>query len=159
MSGKLKASFESSVDSENIFIFCTSQKLCSSLAAEFESEICVEINSPQIIISKLSSAVARRKIVKPNKLFHSTIHYYKEKDAPGIKWAFPDQIALQKLQVYQGQGEYRFMFSLKNALEFNRTEQKLHLAEPMKSQRITPYPEHKLKVGNISRWCRIHEFT
>jgi hypothetical protein len=156
---KLNLAFESNVDSENIFIFCTSQKLSPELATEFNSDVCVEFLRPEKIIAGLSSAIARRKKVKPNKLFHGEIAYYKEDAPPGITWAFPDRIAMRKLSCFQAQEEYRFMFSTNGALEFNRTEQKLKAGVPEISIRNEPYPVHKLKIGNIKKWCSIHEFT
>jgi len=151
--------FESEVDSENIFIFCTSNKLSRELAQEFKSDICVEFVNAAPIISNLRSAVSLRKKIKPNRLFHDEVKYYSEEEAPGIKWAFPNQIAMRKLNRFSNQEEYRFMFSLNNALEYNKTTQKIRIGEKTKVQRIEPYPEHILKVGNIKKCCKIHDFT
>ena len=159
ITSKSKVSFESAVDAENIFIFCTSLKLCPELAAEFKSDICVEIMRPEKIASGLHSAIARRKKVNPNRLFHGEVKYYKEDEAPGITWAFPDRISMRKLCYFQGQEEYRYMFSLNGALGFNETEQKLRVRDLEQNERNSPYSEHKLKIGNISKWCTVHEFT
>lgn len=141
--------FISKVDSENIFIFCTSMTLSHDLAKEFKSDICIEFLKPANVISKLHSAVSRRKRIKPNKLFHSKVEYYGEEEAPGIRWAFPNEIAMRKLNAFTAQEEYRFMFSLNGALDFGKTSQELKIGENHKSQRDNPYPEHVLKIGNI----------
>ncbi len=151
--------FESKVDAENIFVFCASTKLCPELAAEFKSNLCVEFKSPAQIISKLRSAVSRRKQIKPNKLFHDKVKYYSEEEAPGIKWAFPDKITMRKLDVFSRQEEYRFAFSFNNALEFEKTTQDLRIGNKEKVQRFNFYPEHILKIGNIKKWCKIYKFT
>ena len=69
-------------------------------AKEFNADICIEILRPELIASKLHSAVSRRKRIKPNNLFHSKVKNYSEEEAPGIKWAFPDKIAMRKLHVF-----------------------------------------------------------
>lgn len=150
---------ESKVDAENVFVFCTSKRLSSELAKEFNADICIEILRPELIVSKLHSAVSRRKRIKPNKLFHSKVKYYSEEKAPGIKWAFPDKIAMRKLHVFSKQEEYRFMFSMNGALNFEKTTQEIHINEQEIIQRFSPYPEHVLKIGNIKKWCKIHEFS
>lgn len=52
---------ESKVDAENIFVFCTSNKLSPDLAKEFNADVCIEILRPDLFTSKLHSAVSRRK--------------------------------------------------------------------------------------------------
>lgn len=151
--------FESEVDSENIFIFCVSNKLSRELAQEFKADVCVEFTNAAHIISKLRSAVSIRKKIKPNRLFHGEVKYYSEEEAPGIKWAFPNQIAMRKLNWFSSQEEYRFMFSLNSALEFNKTAQRIRIGEKTKAKRTEPYPEHILKIGNIKKWCMVHYFT
>ncbi len=151
--------FESEVDAENIFVFCVSTKLCPELAIEFKSDVCIELQRPAQIFSKLRNAVSRRKRIKPNKLFHGEVKYYDEEEAPGINWASPDKIAMRKLTTFSKQEEYRFLFSIENALEFEKTTQKLRAGKKERAQRINPYPEHILKIGNIRKWCKVHEFT
>lgn len=151
--------FESKVDAENVFVFCASKKLCWDLGKEFKSDVCVELTNLEQIIIKLQSAVRKNKKIKPNKLFHQGVEYYSEEDAPGIKWAFPEEIAMRKLSDFADQEEYRFAFSLNGALEFSRTSQELRIGKKLKVQRSAPYPEFVLKIGNIAKWCKIHELT
>ena len=151
--------FVSKVDAENVFVFCTSKKLCPELAREFKSDICVEFLNSDKIISELHNAISRIKQIKPNKLFCGKVEYYSEEEAPGINWAFPDKIAMRKLSSFSGQEEYRFVFSFNGALDFEKTTQELRIIEKKKAQRLDPYPEFVLKVGNIKKWCKIHEFT
>lgn len=51
------------------------------------------------------------------------------------------------------------MFSMNGALGFEKTTQEIHINEKEKTQRFSPYLEHLLKIGNIRKWCKIHEFT
>jgi len=151
--------FKSKVDTDNIFIFSTSSKLCPELAKEFKSDVCIEFTNAGQIISKLSYAIKRRKSVKPNKLLHGHVNYYKEDSPPGIDWAFPDKISNSKLDYFSQQEEYRFQFSLLDALAFGNTTQEIQMGIEPKRHRKNEYPELTLKIGNIKKWCKVHEFT
>lgn len=151
--------FNSKVDAENIFIFSTSKILSKELAYEFKAECCIEILDSTKIISGLSRTILRRRHIKPNRLFHGDIQYYKESQAPGIDWAFPNRIVTRKLEAFLPQQEYRFYFSIKNALGFGRTQQQIEMTPSQKVKRNTPHPEKCLKIGNIEKWCKVHEFT
>lgn len=157
--GKENWTFKSKVDAEKIFIFSTSKILSRELADEFEAECCIEILDSSKIISGLRSAILRRRHVKPNRLFHDDVEYYEESQEPKIDWAFPDKIVTRKLDVFLPQQEYRFYFSINNALELGRTQQEIEMKSSEKPKRTTPYPEKRLKIGNIEKWCFVHEFT
>ena len=150
--------YKASVDSESIFIFSTSTILCADLAKEFKSDVCIEFTDIGKIINGIHKAVERRRSIKPNKLMHSEINYYHESDPPGIVWAFPDKITFRKLDCFTRQKEYRFAFSKLNALGFNNTKHEIDMAPPIKVNRVIPYPEHSLKIGNIRKYCVVHEF-
>jgi len=151
--------FKSKVDAENIFIFSTSSKLSSELAKEFKSDVCIEFTNVGQIISKLSNAVKRRKSIKPNKLYHGHVNYYSGDNPPGIDWAFPKRISNRKLGYFSQQEEYRFQFSLLDALVFGNTTQEVQMGVESKIYRKMEHPGMTLKIGNIKKWCKVHEFT
>lgn len=151
--------FKSMVDAENIFIFSTSTKLSAELAKEFKSDVCIEFTDMGKIINGIRKAVERRKSIKPNKLMVCDINYYHESDSPGINWAFPEKITFRKLECFARQNEYRFAFSKLNALKFGNTKQEIEMATTNKVERVHPYPEYLLKIGNIRKYCVVHEFT
>ncbi len=150
---------KSMVDADKIFVFSTSQKLSKDLALEFNSDVCIEFSDAGYVISKLRAAVARRKSIKPNKLFHDTVTYYSEEDTPGINWAFPNKIAMRKLSHFSKQEEYRFAFSHCNALSFGETQQEIQMHEQVNAPRTTAYPEVALKIGKLRKRCIVHDFT
>lgn len=159
ISSKEKWIFKSKVDAENIFIFSTSSKLCPDLAKQFNSDVCIEFTNAGQIISKLSNAVKRRKSIKPNKLHHGHVKYYKEDNVPGTDWAFPIRISNSKLDYFSQQEEYRFQFSLLGALAFGNTTQEIQMGTDSIQYPKTEHHEMTLKIGNIKKWCDVHEFT
>lgn len=151
--------YKSMVDSENIFIFSTSTELSAELAKEFKSNVCIEFIDIGKIINGIRKAVERRRSIKPNTLIVGDINYYHESDPPGTIWAFPEKITFRKLECFSPQNEFRFAFSKLNALNFGNTKHEIDMAEPKKVKRVQPYPEYLLKIGNISKYCVVHEFT
>jgi len=152
-------SFKSYAKSDEIFIFSTSKVLSKSLADEFKTDVCVEFHNFGQVLGKLNTAVRMRKKIKPNKLFSLDVEYYKESEAPGISWAFPEKISSRKLEHFSEQQEHRLMFSVNNALEFGNTKQELQLGNKQHSSVNTEHGEQTLKIGNIKKWCTIHEFA
>ena len=147
------------VDAENIFIFSTSTRLSGELAQEFNCDVCIEFTDIGKIINGIRKAVQRRKSIKPNELIVGDINYYHDSDAPGINWAFPEKITFRKLECFARQNEYRFAFSKLNALKYGNTKQEIEMASSNKKERIDPYPEYLLKIGNVRKYCVVHEFT
>ena len=151
--------FKASAKSEEIFIFSTSKILSKSLADEFKSDVCVEFHNFGQVRGKLNTAIRMRKKVKPNKLLSLDVEYYKESEAPGISWAFPEKISSRKLEYFSKQQEHRLMFSVNNALDFGNTTQELQLGNDQNNKQNKNHSEQILKVGNIKKWCTIHEFA
>lgn len=150
--------FKSNVDAENIFIFSTSTLLSEDLARDFESDICIEFEDIGRLMAGLKSAIYRRKSVKPNMLYHGPVKYYAESEGPGIDWSFPERISNSKLRCFEYQSEYRFMFSLNNALSFGNTSHEIQISEMEKEKAKKEYPSKVLKIGSLRSCCKIHEF-
>jgi len=160
--------FKSKVDSEKIFIFSLSKKLCSDLAREFGADACIEFEKPALVISKLITAVHIRKSIKPNRLFHGEVKYYTEQEGPNIDWALPSTIAMRKLACFSRQEEYRFVFSHDNFLKIGKTNQEVEIPSSKREVEIPSsnskperenYPEVSLKIGNIKKYCQVHKFS
>src|SRR5580704_5883424 len=58
------------------------------------------------------------------------VKYYSKSDEMGIRWAFPNQIAFSKIEGYGWQDEYRFAFSLSDALAYGKTAQQIQIPAP-----------------------------
>lgn len=150
---KLPFTFLSKVNSEKIFIFSLSKKLCPDLACEFGADVCIEFEKPEVIISMLNNAA------KPNELFHEEVKYYTVQEEPEINWALPRSIAMRKLACFSRQEEYRFIFSQDNSLEIGKTTQEIEMANSKRRPKRESYPQELLQIGNIEKYCKVHRFT
>jgi len=150
--------FKSKVDTDKIFIFSLSKKLCPELAREFGADVCIEFEKPVNVISKLVNAVHIRRSIKPNTLFQGEVKYYTEQEGPNIDWALPSTIAMKKLACFSRQEEYRFMFSQDNSLKIGKTKQEVEITSSKSKHMRENYPEVSFKIGNIMKYCQVHKF-
>jgi len=154
-----EAAFKSHINTDDIFIFCVSNKLSDELAADFKSNVCVEITNIAKFITGIRGALSIRPSIKDKQLIFGEITYYSSNIPPIIDWALPEKIVLSKLDYYQNQSEYRFAFAINNAWHMSNTKQTISFGCNQSNQIRGNYPEKKLKIGNISKFCKIHRFN
>ncbi|PHV38586.1 hypothetical protein [Janthinobacterium sp. BJB304] len=154
----MQGSFESRVQSDDIFVFCLSTVLSTDLANDFKTTACIEIHNPSYLIGRIRSALERRPSVKNKKLLHDTVQYYGPEQEVGVAWALPDRIAMSKTRDYEWQSEYRLAFSIKNAFEIGTTQHAFVLPNREWEKLPSSYPEMLLKVGDLRRCCKVWEF-
>lgn len=153
-----EATFKSHISTDDIFIFCTSNKLSNELATNFKSNVCVEITNIAKFISGIRGALSIRPSIKDKQLIFGEVNYYSINNPPIIDWALPEKIALSKLDCYRNQSEYRFAFAINNAWHMSNTKQAIDFGGNRVNKIRDKYPEKKLKIGNISKFCKIHRF-
>lgn len=154
----LPHSFESSVNEDDIFVFCLSAVLSQELATQFKTSVCVEIRNPALYISKIRDALLRRPSIKNKMLVHGPVKYYEPHEPPIVDWALPERIAMSKLERFRPQQEYRIAFCINGAFEVENTRLRLVAPGTPRPKRVIAYPERQFKLGNISKICRVHRF-
>lgn len=154
-----EASFQSSVNHDDIFVFCTSTILSNSLAIEFKSNICVEITNISKFLSGIRASLAIRSSIKDKMLFFGDVNYYKKQNPPLGDWALPEKIAMSKLDFFQEQREFRFTFAINNAFLVYNASQTIQFGNKMRSTIQRSYPEKLLKIGNITNICKVHRMN
>jgi hypothetical protein len=148
----LPMAFESSVKANEIFVYCVSQTLSSSIAREFKAVACVEITK----IAKFCRRI-RKALPSAATFQNRRVDYYAQTQGGDPRWALPDRIATSKLDHWASQDEYRLVFSLTDALGFEKVE--LRLVD----RRIRPAPKseehigHLLVVGSLRDICILHD--
>jgi hypothetical protein len=91
------------------------------------------------------------------------VSYYSKNDEIGIRWAFPDRIAFEKIGSFSWQDEYRLAFSTTDALEFEKTSQQIQIpasgsAGLPKPSTIAEPREYNVTTRSLRDICRIHVF-
>jgi hypothetical protein len=145
--------FESEANEKEIFVFCASRTLSDELSRRFEAAVCVEIKN----ISSFCARIQRR-LPAAAKFYSGPVEYYDQGEGPGARWALPDRIARSKSPSYQWQDEYRFVFSLTDALNFENAAYRLVKGSNPKhgDQKSAEHPQHLVKVRTLRDICQLH---
>ena len=150
--------FESTAQEDDIFVSCLSTTRSQALVDKFGTDTCVEIAEPSKLLALIRNALARRPSVKNKHLEYGPVKYYAPHDPPIVDWALPERIALSKPSTFSWQGEYRIAFAVNGAFKVENIRVKLVPLGERHRHRSTNHPERLLKLGSMSKLCKIHRF-
>lgn len=154
--------FESAAKQEEIFIFCVSRSLTDELRERFKAVACVEILNIGAFCDRIEMALLPSKATFPGrpgrKRIGQRVEYYQETEAGNPRWALPDMIATSKLDNYAWQDEFRLVFSLTDALEFENVAMCLKQGNARKPRNPAEHHCYPLSAGSLHDICRLHEF-
>lgn len=150
--------FESSAREDEIFVCCMSTECSTMLASRFKVQACVEIFDLPRFFFHLRAALVKFPQIEENQLVYDKVKYYELHEPPIVDWALPEKIALRKPKTFGWQREYRFAFPIGTVFKVENVNVKL---VPLGTQRpltSCSHPEILLKLGDLSKLCRIHNF-
>lgn len=150
-------SFGSGVKTEEIFILCASNSLTDELRVRFEAKACIQILRIASLYSRIQNELPKTATFRAER-----VKYYSPANELGAKWAFPDMIAFSKADGYSWQDEFRFVFSLTDALKYGSTAQQVTIpnqppgtAIPRPAPVPRDYPMNVKALGDI---CKLHKY-
>jgi hypothetical protein len=144
---------------DEVFVFCLSQSFNPELWREFNATTCVEVLDIPAFCSRIEAAMPPGATF-PGKPGHTRIghkvEYVRAADTLGTRWALPDKIATAKAIRYARQREFRLVFSLTNALDFEEVDLNLvqngaSLALPAQNKEIAHV---QIAAGSLRDICR-----
>jgi len=142
----------SAVKQDEIFAFCMSTS-SDALVARQLGNVFVEILDGPEFVRRVRAALP------PNATFFSrAVKYYDASNPPEARWAVPEFIstAKQRSPTYVSQAEYRLVFSLTDALEFEKVVLSITTEQAEPTPRRNSYPNYMIKVGDLADICRLH---
>jgi hypothetical protein len=144
--------FESKTKFEEIFIFCASKSHSDERNKRFSAVAFVEVLDIKSLCKRVESALP------PEAKFRAKrVEYYRETENITPRWALPEMIATSKLSAYAWQDEYRLLFSLTGALEFENVDLRLVPEGAGGDQVRARHLEYPVKAGNLRDICCLHE--
>jgi hypothetical protein len=147
---------ESTAKEDDIFVYCMSQILSAELAERFKAEVVVEITNPAKFLNLVRSALSLRKRFRVNQLIHESVKYYEWNEPPIVDWALPERITMRKPKMFEWQREYRLAVPIGDAFDVENVNVNL---VPINHSRISEaklYPKQLIRLGNLSKICRVH---
>ena len=148
----LQMAFESSVKAKEIFVYCVSRTLSRELAEEFGAVACVEITNIARLCNRVEAALPSTAAFKARR-----VEYYSPADLVGARWALPDDIATSKLDGFRRQDEFRIIFSLTDALGFEKVDCRLIDRKNRPAPKPDEHVTHSLKVESLRDICMLHD--
>jgi hypothetical protein len=146
-------SFEAAAKADEIFVLCTSTAFTDELWSKFEAAACVEITRIKAFCDRFKAALP-----SDAKSVGRRVDYYSAANPPRELWALPDLIATSKFDTYRWQYEYRFVFSLTDALDFEKVSVQLAQGETERFRRTEAHPFKDLNLGSLGDICRLREW-
>lgn len=152
--------FQSAAKQSEIFVFCLSRSFNREIAQNFEASVCIEIVRKAVFCQRVTSALP------PNAAFpgaagHTRIgndvEYYDATEGGSPRWALPDQIALSKLKTYAWQNEFRLVFTLTDAFNFENVNTRLVSDRNEASRNINEHQNYVVETQSLRDICRLHE--
>jgi hypothetical protein len=154
--------FESAAKQSEIFVFCASRSFTEEMLERFQAIACVEILDIPRFCESVAAALpasatfpgrpSRRRI-------GNRVEYYRETEGGSPRWALPDLIATSKLESYAWQDEFRLVFSLTGALDFENVALSLTQGNSPAPRNPNEHHTYPVKAGSLLGFCRMHEFT
>lgn len=144
---------ESRAKQAEIFVLCASRCSSEELRDRFSAVVCVEILKIAAFCRRIQQALPQNAT-----FFAGKVIYYNPSQGPEERWALPDLIARSKFKSYEWQCEYRFLFSLTDALEFENATYRLIRGDLKEAPKPEEHLNFPVQTKNLRDICRIREF-
>jgi hypothetical protein len=141
------------VKQDEIFAFCMSTSSDAVVSKQLGKTLVEILDGPEFVRR------ARAALPENATFFSRAVEYYEASNPPEARWAVPEFIstAKQSSPTYVSQAEYRLVFSLTDALEFERVALSITTGQAQSTSRKTPYPHYVIKAGDLTDICRLHD--
>lgn len=151
--------FEATSKQEEIFVFCTSRSLNDDMSQRLDAVACVEILDIPPFCARVEAALPEGATFpgRPGRTrIGRRVEYYRETDSCSPRWALPDLIATSKSAGYAWQDEFRLVFSLTDALGFEKVGLRI-LKDCTAKEPATEHQRHLVKIrAGLRDICRLH---
>jgi hypothetical protein len=153
--------FESRVKQNEIFVFCMSRSLTDELRKRFGAVVCIEIMEVGVFCSRIEAAMPPAARFPPQAgrrpaRIGRRVEYYREAENGNPRWALPDRIATSKLDSYAWKNEFRLVFSLTDALEFEKVDTRVvHQSNPREPPKPDEHYSYLVNAQSLCDICRV----
>lgn len=148
--------FESSVNEDDIFVYCLGTELSAAIGAKFKANVCVEIVKPERLLARLRSALKLRPQFRQSSIVHGPVTYYAPESPPLGDWAIPDRIAFRKSIEFEWQREFRMAIPKGDAFSVYNVRTNLVGLGTSRPPRKAHHPSLTFKLGSLRSICRSH---
>ncbi|PIC01708.1 hypothetical protein [Caulobacter sp. X] len=149
--------FRSSVNAEDVFVYCLSSERSEALAEKFRSPFCVEIRDAGALFAKIKGSVKLRSKLDSRNVYRGAVEYRALSALPGGDWALPEKVAFIKPPDWSWQAEYRIVIGRKGTFRAENVSLALEIGPGESSVAMQREPL-VLNVGSLSPIAQLHRF-
>lgn len=149
------ASFNSSVQQNDIFVFCASNQLSADMAKQFGC-FCVEVD-PDCVIRRLKQRAHPSSQFDYDQIISGNVDYRARDKEPGVDWALPEKLVLIKPESFAGQEEFRIAVGKRNSFAVENVGLTIQIGPTATS--VAPMQTHIIaNVGKLADAVKLHQF-
>ncbi len=132
--------------------FAQALTLSADLVKEFNAVKCIEVRDVKTFCARMRFSLPSTATFRAR-----PVEYYSPAQACNPRWALPDHIAASKLDRWAAQDEYRFIFSLSDALGFEKVSLRLAARRERPAPRPDEHARRLLSAGSLRDICVLHD--
>lgn len=149
-------SFNSSVNQNDIFVYCASNQLSADLAEKFGS-FCVEIPDPEVLAQRLRMRAHPTSQFDYEQLVCGKVDYRERTKEPGADWALPERLVLIKPPEFAWQDEFRIAVGKRETMNVENVGLTIQTGPPVPLFESVPGPIF-LRIGKLADLAILHRF-
>ncbi len=149
-------SFNSSVNQNDIFVYCASSRLSADLAAKFGS-FCVEIPDPELLVRRLEKRAHHTSQFDYKQVVCGQVDYREHSREPGADWALPERLILIKPKEFAWQDEFRIAVGKRETMNVENVGLTIQVGPTAPIFEPVPAPIF-LRIGKLGDLVTLHRF-
>jgi len=150
-------SFNSSVNQNDIFVYCASNQLSADLAESF-GPFCVEIPDPDVLVRRLKMRAQRGSQLDYEQIVSGKVDYREHSRKPGADWALPERLVLIKPESFLWQDEFRIAVGKRGTMNVENVGLTIHTGPTAPVFEPVPAPIF-LRIGKLADEVILHRFS
>ena len=147
-------SFNSSVNQNDIFVYCASNQLSAKLAEKF-GRFCVAIPDPDLVVKRLSMRAHPTSQLDYAQVVCGKVDYREHSRAPGADWALPERLVLVKPDDFAWQDEFRIAIGKRGTMNVENVGLTVQAGPSASVFEPVPSPIF-LRVGKLGGQVELH---
>lgn len=149
-------SFNSSVNQNDIFVYCASNQLSAELAERFGS-FCVEIPDPDMLVKRLARRAHPSSQFDYGQLVSGPVDYREHSREPGADWALPERLVLIKPEDFAWQDEFRIAVGKRETMNVENVGLTIQTGPAAPIFEPVPAPIF-IRIGKLAGLVTLHRF-
>jgi hypothetical protein len=149
-------SFNSSVNQNDIYVYCASNQLSADLAQRFGA-FCVEIPDHDVLVRRLQMRGHLTSKFDYGQVVCGKVVYREHSEEPGVDWALPERLVLVKPVEFAWQDEFRIAVGKRDAMKVENVSLTIQTRPSAPAFELIPPPIF-LRLNPLADYVTLHRF-